>query len=102
MLACYEMGAELLELQHAKEEDWFDLQNRLRGETTEVWLGASDIKEEGKFVYVSTAEKVYYTQWVRRRLDNIGKNEHCLTYDVASKGMNDAKCDSRFAYACKK
>ncbi|XP_062595582.1 lectin-like [Saccostrea cucullata] len=96
------MGAEMLELQNAMEENWFDNQIPLRGHSSQIWLGASDIQQEGKFISVSKAESLHYSHWVREQPDNQGGREHCMTYWVSPKGMNDAPCDNKYNYVCKK
>ncbi|XP_062587585.1 perlucin-like isoform X2 [Saccostrea cucullata] len=102
MSACYQMGAEMLELQNSMEEKWFDNQVRLRGHSPQVWLGASDTQQEGKFISVSKAEGLPYSHWLKGQPSNLGGEEHCLTYWVSLKGMNDAPCDNKYNYVCKK
>ncbi|XP_062595640.1 CD209 antigen-like protein C [Saccostrea cucullata] len=102
MSACYGMGAEMLELQNAIEEKWFDLQFRLRGYQDQVWLGASDIQQEGKFVSVSNAERLHYSHWISGQPNNSGGLEHCATYWIPKRGMNDSPCNLKFNYVCKK
>ncbi|XP_061165688.1 CD209 antigen-like protein E [Saccostrea echinata] len=89
MTECYNLGAELVEFQNAKEEKWFDLHNRVR-------------ERERQFLYLSNAEGLYYTRCAAGQPDNAGNIEHCLTYAVSVRGMNDAPCGSRLNYACKK
>ncbi|XP_061165689.1 perlucin-like protein [Saccostrea echinata] len=102
MSACYLMGAEMMELQNAKEEKWFDLQVRLRGYRDQVWLGASDIQQEGKFISVSNAERLHYSHWLRGQPNNSAGGEDCATYWIPLKGMNDSPCNVTFNYVCKK
>ncbi|XP_062610422.1 perlucin-like protein [Saccostrea cucullata] len=102
MSACYRIGAELLELQNAKEEKWFDLQVRIRGYQDQVWLGASDIQHEGEFVSVSNGERLHYSHWLRGQPNNSGGREHCATYWIPRRGMNDSPCNVKYNYVCKK
>ncbi|XP_061165584.1 CD209 antigen-like protein C [Saccostrea echinata] len=101
MGACHLIDAEMVELQNAKEEKWLDLQFRLRGYQTHVWLGASDVQQEGKFISVSNAEELQYIHWVKGQPDNIRGIEHCATYWIRRKGMNDAPCHNKYNYVCK-
>ncbi|XP_062595568.1 C-type lectin 37Db-like [Saccostrea cucullata] len=95
------MGTELLELQNAKEEKWFDKQARLRGHSPQVWLGASDTQQEGKFISVSKAEGLPYSHWLKGQPDNYGGGENCVTYWVSYRAMNDAPCNYKYTYVCK-
>ncbi|XP_062610412.1 perlucin-like protein [Saccostrea cucullata] len=95
------MGAKVLELQNKKEEKWFDNQIRLLGHSPQVWLGASDTQQEGKFISVSKAEGLPYSHWLKGQPDNYVGGENCATYWVTYRGTNDAQCDDKYTYVCK-
>lgn len=103
MGACHLLDAEMILLQNAEEEKWLDLQFRIRGYPVhrQVWLGASDVQHEGRFISVSDAEGLRYSHWVRGQPDNLGGREHCATYWIQNKGMNDAPCNNKYNYVCK-
>ncbi|XP_061165682.1 C-type lectin domain family 4 member M-like [Saccostrea echinata] len=86
--ACHLIGADILELQNALEEKWIDLQSRLRG-YKDVWLGASDIQHEGKYVSVSNAERLQYINWASGQPSG-SRNEHCASYWISNRGMRDS------------
>ncbi|XP_052693269.1 perlucin-like protein [Crassostrea angulata] len=85
MIFCNNLGAELLELQSKAEEDWIDLQCRVRGYTDGVWLGLSDVQTEGQFVSLSDARKPQgnFRNWAKGEPNNNGHNEHCAMYWTA-------------------
>nr|XP_022303037.1 perlucin-like protein [Crassostrea virginica] len=59
MVACYNLGAQLLEIRDRFEEKWVDLQCRLRGYKYGVWLGFSDIQSEGQYTSPSRTLEVF-------------------------------------------
>ncbi|XP_062610421.1 perlucin-like protein [Saccostrea cucullata] len=132
MSARYLMGAEMMELQNAMEEKMIKsillrelarfqfLSNRsislgyISGNSPglgelesclsdQIWLGASDSQQEGKFISVSKAEELHYSHWIKGQPDNTGtEGENCATYAVSHKGMNDAQCFDKYNYVCTK
>ncbi|XP_001647954.2 C-type lectin 37Da [Aedes aegypti] len=42
------------------------------------WIGASDLADEGTFVWVATGEEVTYTNWRENEPNNEGGNEDCI------------------------
>nr|XP_022310758.1 perlucin-like protein [Crassostrea virginica] len=102
MSACYDLGAQLLEIRDRFEEKWVDLQCRLRGYTYGVWLGFSDIQTEGQFVSLTDARSVRYANWMAGYPNNLNGAEHCAMYWWSHKGWNDSPCSQKINYACTK
>lgn len=102
MIFCNNLGAELLELQRKAEEDWIDLQCRVRGYAFGVWLGLSDLQNEGQFVTLSDARRPRYSNWIKGEPNNLRENEHCAMYWSLKKGWNDSPCTVKLNYVCKK
>nr|XP_034318527.1 perlucin-like protein [Crassostrea gigas]XP_034321394.1 perlucin-like protein isoform X3 [Crassostrea gigas] len=60
VVICNNNGARLLELQSKVEENWIDLQCRVRGYGFGVWLGLTDLQREGQYVTMSDARRPHY------------------------------------------
>lgn len=93
-----------MELQSKAEENWVDLQCRIRGYSYGVWLGLSDVRTEGQFVSLSDARKPRgnFRNWAKGEPSNGGNSEHCVIYWTTRIGWNDARCTDKFNVACKK
>nr|XP_034321393.1 perlucin-like protein isoform X2 [Crassostrea gigas] len=104
VVICNNNGARLLELQSKVEENWIDLQCRVRGYSYGVWLGLSDIQTEGKFVSLSDARKPRgnFRNWMKGEPNNSGHNEHCAMYWITRRGWNDDQCTNKLNIVYKK
>uniref|UniRef100_A0A8W8NXL2 C-type lectin domain-containing protein n=1 Tax=Magallana gigas TaxID=29159 RepID=A0A8W8NXL2_MAGGI len=74
-LDCSVKGAKLVEI-HSPEEDVYIgyLANNLTGN---VWLGGTDVAEEGKWVWQSTGTIFSYSAWYSGQPNNY-QNQDCL------------------------
>ncbi|XP_034318513.2 perlucin-like protein isoform X1 [Magallana gigas] len=102
MVMCNNNGGRLLELQSREEENWVDLQCRVRGYGFGVWLGLTDLQREGQYVTMSDAHRPRYSNWMRGEPNNGNRNEHCAMYWITKKAWNDTVCTGRINYVCKK
>ncbi|KAL1376138.1 hypothetical protein pipiens_017065 [Culex pipiens pipiens] len=89
--------AKLIEL--VKGTDKFD------NTSTEFWIGASDLAEEGHFYWHASGTRVLFANWKQNQPDNAGKVEHCveIRYIPAHGWMwhwNDRDCLQRRYFAC--
>ena len=58
------------------------------------WLGLSDLKQEGTFMWSSTGEEPGYTNWQAREPNNGGGTQDCAY--IYSRGQwDDFQCDRR-------
>ncbi|XP_062618867.1 C-type lectin mannose-binding isoform-like, partial [Saccostrea cucullata] len=99
--ACRKAGADVLEFHNPLEEKWIDLQCRLRGYAG-VWIGISDLQQEGHFISVSEARPPRYLKWARGEPTNSGSNEHCAYYYYTWRGLVDVRCSNKYNVVCKK
>ncbi|XP_062610700.1 perlucin-like protein [Saccostrea cucullata] len=80
---------------------WEMLLTKAKG-FTHMWIGATDIRQEGVYVYESTGSRVTNGDWFKGQPGG-GRDENCV---VASKDNNwqwhDFPCNDRFHYVCKK
>ncbi|XP_062579535.1 perlucin-like protein [Saccostrea cucullata] len=102
LVYCHGLGANLLELQNAEEENWIDLHCRIRGYRYGVWLGICDHQLEGKFVSISNGKGISYSHWIRGEPNDYRSNEDCALYWYTLKGWNDTPCSGKINYVCKK
>ncbi|XP_029714393.1 C-type lectin 37Db-like [Aedes albopictus] len=71
----------------------------------ELWIGASDLAKEGKFVWHGTGMDVSYEKWIAGMPDNRNGNEHCvhLWYEPSRSFQwqwNDVVCSSTRRFVC--
>ncbi|XP_052567266.1 perlucin-like [Culex pipiens pallens] len=74
--------------------------------STLVWVGASDLADEGNFHWHGTGRRVAYSNWARRQPDNAGA-EHCVEvglHEYPSLSMqwqwNDRDCKANRYFVC--
>lgn len=77
----------------------------MRWNTFTLWIGASDLKQTGRFTWQATGKQINYSKWGEKNPDNYKGNEHCVQLRVFEKGKtakmwNDGNCESKFPYAC--
>merc|ERR1711997_1168477 len=60
----------------------------------EPWLGLTDLKDEGTFLWSSSGQEANYTNWKPGEPDNSGGNEHCVHYNSVNM-WNDRQCDNK-------
>lgn len=71
-----------------------------QGYTYAVWLGLSDLQNQGQFASLSDARKPRYSNWSKGEPNNI-KNEDCALYGFPKRGWNDFYCTGKVNYVCK-
>ncbi|XP_055998822.1 CD209 antigen-like protein B [Ostrea edulis] len=89
----------LAEVGGYREEKWLELQIKLRGMHDGVWMGASDILKENKFLKLSNARKIKYTNWNKGEPNNASKKEHCVEW-VGNGKWNDNSCGKKNFFVC--
>ncbi|XP_030792928.1 CD209 antigen-like protein 2 isoform X3 [Rhinopithecus roxellana] len=97
--ACQEVGAQLVIIKSAEEQNFLQLQSSRSNRFT--WMGLSDLNQEGTWQWVddsplSTSFKQY---WNRGEPNNIGE-EDCVEFN--GNGWNDDKCSAAKFWICKK
>ncbi|XP_058464569.1 perlucin-like [Malaya genurostris] len=72
---------------------------------TQVWIGGSDLAEEGQFYWQPTGTWFSYTNWLVGQPDNAGNSEDCVeirhypSYDLYW-GWNDLNCEILQHFVC--
>lgn len=66
-----------------------------------IWIGATDDEQEGKWVWASTQEQVKpYMLWQPNQPNNLFGNQHCMEIGLLS--VNDESCMEENYYVCEK
>ncbi|XP_048740007.2 CD209 antigen-like protein E [Ostrea edulis] len=90
-------GGRLAEVGGPREDKWLKLQIKIRG-MNRVWMGASDISDEGKFLKLSNAKSIKYTNWGKGQPDDY-KTEDCV--ELLDRGTwNDRNCVYKDFFIC--
>ncbi|XP_011922658.1 PREDICTED: CD209 antigen-like protein 2 isoform X2 [Cercocebus atys] len=97
--ACQEVGAQLVVIKSAEEQNFLQLQSSRSNRF--AWMGLSDLNQEDTWQWVddsplSTSFKQY---WNRGEPNNIGE-EDCAEFN--GNGWNDDKCSAAKFWICKK
>uniref|UniRef100_A0A1S4FT83 Uncharacterized protein n=2 Tax=Aedes aegypti TaxID=7159 RepID=A0A1S4FT83_AEDAE len=81
--------------QYVRESDKFANVSRL-------WIGASDLAEEGVFTWLHNEQLLTYTLWNENEPNNNDKKEHCveLTYHTGKWFWNDMECAYDTYFIC--
>lgn len=67
-----------------------------------MWLGLSDLQNEGQYVSLSDGRRPRYINWGKREPNNVAKIEHCAMYVFKKRGWNDYGCQNKINYICMK
>ncbi|KAM5238004.1 CD209 antigen-like protein C [Ctenodactylus gundi] len=96
--ACQEMGAQLVVIKSAEEQDFLQLTSKTNGYT---WMGLSDLNQEGTWLWVDGSHLWFSFKkyWNDGEPNNIGE-EDCVEFK--GNGWNDSKCDKKNFWICKK
>jgi Lectin C-type domain len=86
----------LVSVSNAQESEF--LRNLVGG--AQVWLGASDAKVEGTWVWLS-GEAWTYQAFAIGRPDNVERSEHCSSM-LNDGAWDDVKCESELPYVCER
>ncbi|XP_052692507.1 perlucin-like protein [Crassostrea angulata] len=100
-LNCSVKGAKLVEIESPEEDTYIrTLANNL---TESVWLGGTDLAEEGKWVWQSTSTLFSFSAWPTRQPNNLDNNQHCLSlYLPNGLTWNDRECSLQYQYICER
>ena len=64
-----------------------------------TWIGATDVSEEGTFIWTSDNSTLGFVNWFPGEPNNDFNNEDCVT--ICRNGhWNDDKCNLNFPYIC--
>ncbi|KAL9883849.1 lectin subunit alpha-like [Glossina fuscipes fuscipes] len=69
--------------------------------TRNLWLGANDLAEEGKFMWASTGTAFDYSNWYMNNPDNYQNKEHCVhIIEQSDFEWNDNDCKVKMGIIC--
>ncbi|PNJ06489.1 CD209 isoform 1 [Pongo abelii] len=97
--ACQEVGAQLVVIKSAEEQNFLQLQSSRSNRFT--WMGLSDLNQEGTWQWVDGSPLLpsFKQYWNRGEPNNVGE-EDCAEF--SGNGWNDDKCNLAKFWICKK
>uniref|UniRef100_A0A2R9CP63 C-type lectin domain-containing protein n=1 Tax=Pan paniscus TaxID=9597 RepID=A0A2R9CP63_PANPA len=97
--ACKEVGAQLVVIKSAEEQNFLQLQSSRSNRFT--WMGLSDLNQEGTWQWVDGSPLLpsFNQYWNRGEPNNVGE-EDCAEF--SGNGWNDDKCNLAKFWICKK
>lgn len=72
------------------------------GDLQDVWIGLTDMDDEGEFAFLSDGDEVHHAPWAPGEPNNQG-NEDCAQFagfDGRHTVLNDLTCEATLAYVC--
>ncbi|XP_028713175.1 CD209 antigen-like protein C [Peromyscus leucopus] len=96
MFACEEVGAQLVVIKSHEEQSFLQRTSKKIGY---VWMGLSDIKQEGKWVWLDNSPLKWSQYWARGEPNNV-YDEDCAEF--SDNGWNDNICSLEKFWICKK
>lgn len=68
-----------------------------------IWIGANDIENEGRWIWSSDNTTVHYFPWRSDQPDNFHSEEHCAhIFSDKEGGWNDLHCSGRLFFTCER
>ena len=66
-----------------------------------LWLGANDLGETGKYIWYATGRQLDFSNWSKGNPDNYKGLEHCAhIWDQTDFEWNDTVCTGKIGYIC--
>lgn len=100
---CEQKGGHLVTV-NSKEEQDFVMQLAVHADNNRIWLGATDLFSEGKWLW-QTGERMNYTNWADSEPNNDRNAEHFMMLYCDSGKWNDAEdsyhyWDTSYSFIC--
>uniref|UniRef100_A0A8C8W3S1 C-type lectin domain-containing protein n=1 Tax=Peromyscus maniculatus bairdii TaxID=230844 RepID=A0A8C8W3S1_PERMB len=96
LIACEEVGAQLVVIKSHEEQSFLQQTSKKIGY---VWMGLSDMKQEGKWVWLDGSPLKWSQYWAPGEPNNV-YDEDCA--DFSDNGWNDNTCSLEKFWICKK
>ncbi|KAL4226715.1 hypothetical protein ACF0H5_014695 [Mactra antiquata] len=98
--ACSKMGARLAEVNsEAENEILVKINKEARDGTDRVWLGASDLENDGVWKWQTSKQPITFQKWNKGE-PNGRMVENCLHFYKVLGTWNDLPCDRNLNYIC--
>ncbi|XP_071950820.1 uncharacterized protein [Antedon mediterranea] len=94
---CKSYGADLAVIKYSSENYFIGNLIQLNS-----WIGLTDVKTEGKFVWVHNGESSTYLNFNKGEPNDLGSEECVEVYNTSPYKWNDESCKSLRAYVCEK
>ncbi|XP_060579935.1 perlucin-like protein [Ruditapes philippinarum] len=96
---CSELGGHLLDIKSLEENTFIG--SLITSRYLDSWLGATDIDEEGLFVWEEGSEVAkYFENWADGEPNNSRNKEHCVFISRNSHTWNDSPCYLQRSSVC--
>lgn len=70
---------------------------------TNLWIGLTDLVDEGQYVYSSSGSKPSYSNWEKSQPDGgVEESEDCAALHTTQRKWHDYPCSDNHSYVCKK
>ncbi|XP_078331886.1 perlucin-like [Crassostrea virginica] len=100
---CNTVGAKLVEIETASENDFLKKHLQSIGATTNYWIGLSDSIQEGHYLWQSTQDNVDFTDWAPGEPNDDHHTEDCTElFQPFGFHWNDAPCSTKSNFICEK
>ncbi|KAL5010468.1 hypothetical protein ScPMuIL_012773 [Solemya velum] len=103
-MMCLNAGAEIANIEDATEnllvQGW--LRNQGSNIYQGVWIGGSDVVEEGRWVYGMTSRRLQYSDWQSGYPTNGARSNCLLMWKAYHFKWIDSLCESAYNVLCKK
>ncbi|XP_052247583.1 perlucin-like protein isoform X2 [Dreissena polymorpha] len=97
-MVCRDMGAHLVEIESAAENNF--VTNELQRRHATSWIGANDLLIENEWRWASSHNRITFANWAPREPTNSNGNENCADIRNFDWKWNDERCDSSQNYIC--
>lgn len=96
-ITCEQFGGHLVTIEDKAEDNF--IESFIQDRNTYTWMGASDLAEEGKWLWVTDIpfNTSLYLNW-RRPGPNNKNNEDCMDWSFS--GWNDNTCSRKLNFVC--
>ncbi|CAC5363128.1 unnamed protein product [Mytilus coruscus] len=100
-LTCESYGSMMVEVKSNCENDF--LKTKAATYKASYWLGGTDIKIEGIWIWSSSQTEVTFSDWNVGNPNNANDNEHCLGMNYGAElKWNDYPCSGKLRTICEK
>eukprot|EP00965_Chrysotila_dentata_P128672 4253718-Pleurochrysis_carterae.AAC.1 len=99
LASCIQQGGTLATIPTALRNSELRAWAVVAGSSPIIWIGATDIEEEGVWRWVDTNALITWSNW-RQSDKPVNQREHCAYMEVMNGEWEDYNCRKKLPYAC--